>query len=79
MLNHPTAFEAARAGVAYVPQGREVFPMMSVMENLETGFACLPREAHGVPDEILSSSRCCARWQGGAGATCPAASNSSLR
>ncbi len=53
VLNHPTAFEAARAGVAYVPQGREVFPMMSVMENLETGFACLPREAHGVPDEIF--------------------------
>lgn len=53
VLNHPTAFEAARARVAYVPQGREVFPMMSVMENLETGFACLPREAHGVPDEIF--------------------------
>ncbi|PTX56163.1 amino acid/amide ABC transporter ATP-binding protein 2 (HAAT family) [Litoreibacter ponti] len=47
------AFNAARAGVAYVPQGREVFPMMSVMENLETGFACLPKDAHTIPDYIF--------------------------
>ncbi len=48
-----TAFDAARAGIAYVPQGREVFPMMSVQENLETGFACLPKADHGVPDHIF--------------------------
>ena len=38
-LGHPTAFGAARAGIAYVPQGREVFPLMTVQENLESGFA----------------------------------------
>jgi urea transport system ATP-binding protein len=48
-----SAFHAARAGIAYVPQGREVFPMMSVMENLETGFACLPKCEHRVPSEIF--------------------------
>src|ERR1700719_3695451 len=29
--------ERARAGMALVPQGREIFPRLSVMENLMTG------------------------------------------
>ena len=44
----------ARKGVGYVPQGREIFPLMTVRENLETGFVCLPKEAHFIPDEIFS-------------------------
>ncbi|MBR9862549.1 MAG: urea ABC transporter ATP-binding subunit UrtE [Rhodobacteraceae bacterium] len=48
-----SAFQAAHAGIAYVPQGREVFPMMSVLENLETGFACLPKAEHHIPDDIF--------------------------
>lgn len=48
-----SAYDAARTGIAYVPQGREVFPMMSVLENLETGFACLPKSEHGIPDYIF--------------------------
>ncbi|WP_100368021.1 urea ABC transporter ATP-binding subunit UrtE [Yoonia maricola] len=48
-----SAFHSARAGIAYVPQGREVFPMMTVRENLETGFACLPKAEHQVPDFIF--------------------------
>jgi urea transport system ATP-binding protein len=51
-LRHPTAYAAARAGIAYVPQGREIFPLLTVTENLETAFACLPREARHVPDRI---------------------------
>ena len=47
-----TAFQAANAGIAYVPQGREVFPMMTVEENLETGFACLPTAENHIPDHI---------------------------
>ena len=47
------AYQAARNGVAYVPQGREVFPMMTVQENLETGYACLPKAEHQVPDRIF--------------------------
>ncbi len=42
----------AQKGVAYVPQGREIFPLLTVRENLETGFSCLPKEEHMVPDEI---------------------------
>ncbi|NIY72618.1 urea ABC transporter ATP-binding subunit UrtE [Marivivens donghaensis] len=52
-LKHLTAFGAARAGIAYVPQGREVFPLMTVQENLESGFACLDRNERGVPDRIF--------------------------
>ena len=43
----------AQKGIAYVPQGREIFPLMTVQENLETGFACLPSSGHQVPDEIF--------------------------
>ena len=53
MLDHPTAFAAARAGIAYVPQGREIFPLMSVQENLETAFACLPKEERFIPEGIF--------------------------
>lgn len=49
-----SAYHAARAGIAYVPQGREVFPMMTVIENLETGFACLPKADHAIPDFIFT-------------------------
>ena len=43
----------AQKGVAYVPQGREIFPLLTVRENLETGFACLPRNQRIIPDEIF--------------------------
>ncbi len=46
-----TAF--ARSGVAYVPQGREIFGLLTVRENLETGFACLPRQERRVPEDIF--------------------------
>lgn len=52
-LVHPSAFAAARAGIAYVPQGREIFPLMTVQENLETAFACLPKDDRHIPDEIF--------------------------
>jgi urea transport system ATP-binding protein len=46
-------YERARRGIAWVPQGRDVFPLLTVRENLETGFAVLPRNARKVPDEIF--------------------------
>jgi urea transport system ATP-binding protein len=36
-----------------VPQGREIFPLLTVKENLETGFAALPRALRHIPDEIF--------------------------
>lgn len=46
------AHQLARMGVGYVPQGRMIFPLLTVQENMETAFACLPRSEHVIPDEI---------------------------
>lgn len=42
----------ARKGIGYVPQGRDIFPLLTVKENLETAYACLPKSEHHVPEEI---------------------------
>jgi urea transport system ATP-binding protein len=47
------SYERARRGVALVPQGREIFPLLTVKENLETGFAPLTRDQKKVPDEVF--------------------------
>ena len=46
-------YERARRGIAFVPQGREIFPLLTVRENLETGFAPLKRAERYVPGEIF--------------------------
>jgi urea transport system ATP-binding protein len=46
-------FERTRRGIAYVPQGREIFPLLSVKENLETGYAPLRRGDRNIPDYIF--------------------------
>jgi len=46
--------ERARRGIGFVPQGREIFPRLTVRENLETGFAPLARRDRFIPDEILA-------------------------
>ena len=46
-------YERARSGIGYVPQGRDIFPRLSVLENLQTGFAPLPRRQRHIPDEIF--------------------------
>ena len=48
------AHELARMGVGYVPQGREIFPLLTVEENLETGFACLSKAEYGIPPGLQS-------------------------
>ncbi|WP_375460303.1 urea ABC transporter ATP-binding subunit UrtE [uncultured Enterovirga sp.] len=46
-------YDRARSGIAYVPQGREIFPLLTVRENLETGFAPLKRKDRHVPEEVF--------------------------
>ena len=46
--------ERARRGIAYVPQGREIFPLLTVEENLKTGFAPLKRENRSIPDDVFA-------------------------
>jgi len=54
ILNDVPPHRRARAGLALVPQGREIFPRLTVLENLETGFALLARELCHIPDEIFA-------------------------
>nr|CAD6438068.1 urea ABC transporter ATP-binding subunit UrtE [Rhizobium sp. Q54] len=53
-LNGLAPYARARQGLGYVPQGREIFPLLTVQENLESGFAPLPRKDRFIPDEIFS-------------------------
>ena len=53
-MNALPRHQRAKAGFGYVPQGREIFPLLSVKENLMTGFAALPRDQRVIDDEIFS-------------------------
>src|SRR5687768_1452798 len=44
-------YERVRAGMGYVPQGREIFPRLTVEENLEMGLASRPRGSR-LPERI---------------------------
>jgi urea transport system ATP-binding protein len=44
-LTTAAPYERARAGLGYVPQGRDIFPRLTVAENLDMGLATLPRGA----------------------------------
>jgi urea transport system ATP-binding protein len=46
--------DRARHGIAYVPQGREIFPLLTVEENLRTGFAPLKRDEREIPEDVFS-------------------------
>lgn len=52
-LDRSTSYDRARSGIAFVPQGREVFPLLTVCENLETGFAPLKRAERHIPDYVF--------------------------
>jgi urea transport system ATP-binding protein len=51
-LTRARPYERARAGIGYVPQGREIFPRLTVEENLRMGLATGPRGA-GVPQRVF--------------------------
>ncbi len=47
-------YERARKGLSLVPQGREIFPLLTVEENLKTGYAPLKRAERNIPDDVFS-------------------------
>lgn len=53
-ISRLTPVQRAERGIAYVPQGREIFPLLTVKENLETGFAVLPRGQRAIPEDVFS-------------------------
>jgi urea transport system ATP-binding protein len=52
VLGRLPAQAMARRGLSVVPQGRMIFPLLTVTENLETAFSVLPRAEHRIPDEV---------------------------
>src|ERR1700758_4165078 len=42
-------YERARKGIGFGPQGREIFPLLTVEENLKTGFGPLKRRDRYIP------------------------------
>src|SRR5579863_4079065 len=53
-ISHLKPHERARRGIAMVPQGREIFPRLTVLENLQTGLAPVKRADRSIPDEIFA-------------------------
>jgi len=53
-LNGLAPYHRARHGIGYVPQGREIFPLLTVQENLQSGYAPLERKDKFIPDDIFA-------------------------
>lgn len=52
-ITHRKPHQRVQSGIAYVPQGREIFPRLTVEENLLMGLSRFPaRDARAVPEEI---------------------------
>jgi len=47
------AFQRARAGIGFVPQGRDIFPMLTVEENLLIGLPCRSDGMRSIPQRIF--------------------------
>ena len=47
------AHKLARLGVGHVPQGRDIFPLLTVRENMEIGYSCLGKSERFLPDELF--------------------------
>ncbi|HTQ55129.1 MAG TPA: urea ABC transporter ATP-binding subunit UrtE [Bryobacteraceae bacterium] len=48
------AEERARLGIGYVPQGREIFPQLTVEENLRVGLGLRKNAPRRIPDRIFA-------------------------
>lgn len=46
-------YKRARYGISYIPQGREIIPYLSVLENLKLGMSASKRKLRKIPDEIF--------------------------
>src|SRR3979490_3044528 len=53
-ISHLRPYERARRGIGFVPHGAEIFPVLTVEENLKTGFGPLKRHDRNIPDDVFS-------------------------
>ena len=51
-INALAAHARVKAGLGYVPQGREIFPLLTVEENLSTGLSALPRTERRISPDV---------------------------
>jgi urea transport system ATP-binding protein len=47
-----SAESRAHSGIGYVPQGRDIFPLLTVEENLRVGLNARPDKSKNIPDKI---------------------------
>ncbi len=52
-LKREAPYARARRGIGFVPQGREIFPLLTVKENLQTGFAPLKPKDRTIPPYVF--------------------------
>jgi len=52
-ITHASPDKRARAGIGYVPQGREIFPHLTVLENLQVGMMANHARRREVPERIF--------------------------
>ena len=75
-IERPTPYERARAGIGFVPQGREIFARLTVEENLRMGLA-YKSASTPIPGELYELFPVLKQMLHGVAATCPAGSSSS--
>ena len=70
-ISRATPYERARAGIGFVPQGREIFSRLTVQENLAMGLAHKPVSTP-VPPEVIARAAQATKWRPRAcGSWCP--------
>src|SRR5713226_5097856 len=52
-LTRASPDKRARAGIGYVPQGREIFPHLTVLENLQVGLLANRARPRAVPEQVF--------------------------
>jgi len=52
-ISQTPTFKRTRYGITYIPQGREIMPYLSVLDNLKLGFAASGRKNKKIPEEIF--------------------------
>jgi len=52
-INQQAPYDRARNGIAYVPQGRDIFSQLTVEENLKTAFSSLPKKLRFIDEEVF--------------------------
>jgi urea transport system ATP-binding protein len=52
-LTRAAPYVHARSGIGYVPQGREIFPHLTVLENLQVGMLANPARPRSVPEQVF--------------------------